>query len=83
MDDRFNYTKADWLMWTAALGNEDQVGVRNMVRINNCVIVVCDVNFNPLQFSTITDMVYKFVDETDGRYPFPDWYVILWIWDTA
>ena len=38
MDDRFNYTKADWLMWTAALGNDDQVGVRNMVII---VLLLC------------------------------------------
>lgn len=27
LDNRANFTKADWLMWVAALGNEDQVSV--------------------------------------------------------
>ena len=28
LDDRHDYTKTDWLMWVAAMGNEEQVCTR-------------------------------------------------------
>lgn len=33
MDDRHPYTKTDWLMWTAAMGNSQQVSNISLVLI--------------------------------------------------
>ena len=74
LDDRANYTKADWLMWTAALGNEDQVHmIKWLLMFINVCTCMCVCLYNSLQFNAITDMVYKFAHETEGRHPFPDW----------
>lgn len=64
MDDRHPYTKTDWLMWTAAMGNSQQVSD----------IISSDTDINSLaKFSTITAKVYKFANETPDRSPFTDW----------
>ena len=80
MDDRANFTKADWQMWIAALGNEDQVHLcmcdehdAIVIAVNGIILLY--VISNSLQFNAITDKVYKFVHETEDRHPFPDWYV--------
>ena len=72
LDSRANFTKADWLMWIAALGNDDQVyTIKNNISITY-TITICISDF---QFNLITDKVYKFANETADRHAFPDWYI--------
>lgn len=50
LDNRRNYTKTDWIMWTATMAD------------------------NMEDFHSITDLVYKYADETPSRVPISDWH---------
>jgi len=50
LDNRSNYTKLDWIFWTASI-----TGDRS-------------------DFETLTDPVFKFLNETPDRVPMTDWY---------
>lgn len=65
LDNRADYTKADWEMWIGAIGSEKQV------RYN-----FCDRSGHLLpgfQFSAMLDALFKFLDESPDRIPFTDW----------
>ena len=69
LDDRSTFTKTDWLMWVAALGNSTQVSM-------HIILLLCStLHYNPIvmQFDTIVNAVYKFANETPDRVPFTDW----------
>lgn len=50
LDSRQTYTKADWILWTAAMAPDKET------------------------FLKFSDPVYDFVNETNSRVPFSDWY---------
>lgn len=50
LDNRRNYTKSDWIMWTATMAEDMD------------------------DFHAITDLVYKYADETPSRVPISDWH---------
>lgn len=52
LDSRKMYTKADWVMWAAALTGKRE-----------------DLVF-------MSDLLYRFLDETPDRFPFTDWYIV-------
>ena len=41
LDDRHDYTKTDWLMWTAAMGSDEQVKGNYTLYLIVCVCVFC------------------------------------------
>lgn len=50
LDQRADYTKADWIVWTASMTDNQE------------------------DFKQLTDPLYRFLNETQDRVPFSDWY---------
>ena len=50
LDNRSEYTKSDWIMWTASMAPDKET------------------------FLKFSDLVYKYVDETESRVPISDWH---------